>query len=209
MADIDDGRDRLVRAADSLFYARGIQAVGMDAVRTAAGVSLKRIYQLFPSKDDLVLAVLEHRTRTWDAGLEAAATGAGTPRERLLAIFDFLDAWFCEPDFRGCGFINAFGELGASSPGVAEAVRAQKASFQRYVARLVAEAGGPPSVATQIALLAEGAQTMAAISGDREVAKRAREAAVVLLDSSVDARAGLHDQRSAEQDPGASVGARQ
>lgn len=187
MVEIDEVRERLVQAADGLFYAHGIQAVGMDAVRTAAGVSLKRIYQLFPSKDDLVVAVLEHRTRLWDEGLEAAVTGAGTPREKLLAIFDFLDAWFCEPDFRGCGFINAFGELGTSSPGVAEAVRAQKASFRNYVARLVAEAGGPPAIAAQIAMLAEGAQTTAAISGDREVARQARAAAVVLLDSALGA----------------------
>ncbi|WP_420807829.1 TetR/AcrR family transcriptional regulator [Antribacter gilvus] len=182
--DDETARDRVVRTADELFYTRGVQAVGMDAVRTAAGVPLKRIYTLFASKDELIVAVLRHRMSIWDAGLAGATERATTARERILAIFDFLDAWFREPDFRGCGFVNAFGELGAESHGVTEAVREQKATFQEYVARLVEEAGAPAHVAPQIAILAEGAQTTAAISGTPEAARQARAAAETLLDAS-------------------------
>nr|WP_221333359.1 TetR/AcrR family transcriptional regulator [Nocardia transvalensis] len=166
-----------------MFYERGIQSVGMDAVRSAAGVSLKRIYSLFGSKDDLVLAVLRHRTEVWDRGLASTAQPGTTARERLLAIFDFLDAWFRAPDFRGCAFINAFGELGSASVALNEAVRAHKQAFVDYVARLVAEAGGPPELAPQIALLAEGAQTTAAIAGTPDPARQAQAAARTLLDA--------------------------
>jgi AcrR family transcriptional regulator len=176
-------RENVVRAADELFYARGVQAVGMDAVRSAAGVSLKRIYSLFASKDELIVAVLRHRTEIWDAGLASAAERATTARERVLAIFDFLDAWFREPGFRGCGFINAHGELGANSPAVVDAVRDQKAAFQDYVARLVDELGAPPGLAPQLAILAEGAQTTAAIAGTPDAARHARAAAETLLDA--------------------------
>jgi AcrR family transcriptional regulator len=178
-------RDRVVGAADRLFYANGVRAVGMDAVRSEAQVSLKRIYGLFPSKDDLVVAVLHRRTQQWATGLEAAASAATTRRERLLAVFDFLDSWFREDDFRGCAFINSFGELGATSPAVAEAVRAQKATFQHYVLTLVREEGLPDAVAAQLAILAEGAQTTAAISGDPVAAAQAREAATVLVDAAL------------------------
>jgi AcrR family transcriptional regulator len=174
--------ERIVAAADRLFYGRGVQAVGMDAVRTESGVPLKRLYAAFPSKDALVVAVLHRRSGTWDAGLAAAATTATTPRERLLAVYDFLDEWFRGNDFRGCGFINAFGELGAVSPEVAAIVREQKASFQRYVADLVADLGAPPVLAAQLALLAEGAQTTAAISGEPDAAAHARAAARTLID---------------------------
>lgn len=183
MIDDTSTRERVVRAADELFYARGVHAVGMDAVRTAAGVSLKRIYALFASKDELVVAVLRHRTRMWDAGLAAAADRATTARERLLAVFDFLDAWFREPEFRGCAFINTYGELGANSPSVVGAVREQKDAFQAYVARLVDEMGAPPDLAPQIAILAEGAQTTAAIAGTPQAARQARAAAQTLLDA--------------------------
>ncbi len=188
MMDEKAAREAVVRAADELFYARGVQAVGMDAVRTAAGVSLKRIYSLFASKDELIVAVLHHRTGVWDSGLASASERATTARERILAIFDFLDAWFREPDFRGCAFINTHGELGASSTAVADTVREQKRTFQEYVARLVADAGAPPALAPQLAILAEGAQTTAAIAGTPDAAHHARAAAETLLDAAVPAR---------------------
>ena len=183
MIDEKSAREAVVRAADELFYTRGVQAVGMDAVRTAAGVSLKRIYSLFASKDDLIVAVLAHRTAMWDSGLASTTQGAASARERILAIFDFLDAWFREPDFRGCAFINTHGELGATSSAVADAVRAQKHTFQDYLARLVADAGAPATLAPQLAILAEGAQTTAAIAGTPEAAHQARAAAEILLDA--------------------------
>ncbi|MFD0481722.1 TetR/AcrR family transcriptional regulator [Kineococcus sp. GCM10028916] len=181
-------RDRIVEAADRLFNRSGVQAVGMDAVRAESGVPLKRIYAAFPSKDALLLAVLHHRSGSWDAGLAGAAATATTPRERLLAVYDFLDEWFRGNDFRGCGFINAFGELGGVSPEVVDLVRAQKASFQAYVADLVDELGAPPLLAPQLALLAEGAQTTAAISGDPVAAAHARSAAETLIDVALTGR---------------------
>lgn len=184
MTDEETLRKGLVEAADRLFYARGVQAVGMDAVRAEAGVSLKRIYALFPSKDDLVTAVLRHRSAVWDDGVAAAMAGTEDPVDRLLAIFDYLDGWFHEPDFRGCAFINLYGELGPSSPNAAEAVRRQKRGFADLVARLVGEAGLPDDLAPQLVVLAEGAQTTAAILGDPDVARHARAAAGVLIEAS-------------------------
>lgn len=181
MLDEKAARDAVVAAADRLFYARGVQSVGMDAVRAEAGVSLKRIYGLFQSKEDLVVAVLALRTRQWDDGVAAAAADAGNPRERILAVFDFLDAWFREDGFRGCAFINSFGELGATSPRIAEAVRGHKEAFREHVLALVREAGLPDAVALQVVLLAEGAQTTAAITHDADVAREARRAAESLL----------------------------
>jgi AcrR family transcriptional regulator len=183
MTDVRSDRDRIVDAADRLFYGRGIQAVGMDAVRAAAGVPLKRLYAEFASKDALLVEVLHHRTRIWDAGIAAAAAAAATPRAKLLAIYDFLDGWFRTDDFRGCGFINAFGELGAVSPDVADVARQQKESFQRYVRGLVADLGGSPALAAQLAILAEGAQTTAAIAHTPDAAAHARAAAQTLIDA--------------------------
>jgi AcrR family transcriptional regulator len=188
MTDQRSDRDRIVEAADRLFYGHGIQTVGMDAVRTEAGVPLKRLYAAFPSKDALLVEVLRHRTGIWDAGIAAAASVATSPRDKLLAVYDFLDEWFRTSDFRGCGFINAFGELGAVSPAVAEVARQQKESFQRYVAELVDELGAPPVLAAQLALLAEGAQTTAAISGRPDAAAQARAAAETLIDAALPRR---------------------
>jgi len=177
--------EHIVQVADRLFYERGIHAVGMDAIRTAAGVPLKRLYSEFPSKDVLLEEVLRYRSGVWDEGIAGAAAAATSPREKLLAIYDFLDGWFRADDFRGCGFINTFGEMGAVSPGVAAIAREQKERFQEYVATLVDELGAPAALADQLAILAEGAQTTAAISGNPTAAARAREAAATLIDAAL------------------------
>ncbi|MBF4571792.1 TetR/AcrR family transcriptional regulator [Herbiconiux sp. VKM Ac-1786] len=180
-----DVRERVLDAADSLFYSRGFSAVGMDEVRDAAGVSLRRLYSAFPSKESIVLAMLERRHEQWTTELRAVVDSRDDPRARILAVYDYLSAWFADESFRGCGFINAFGELGGVSPAVTSLIRAHKQSFQDEMARLADEAGAPPPLAPQLAILAEGAQTTAAIAGDPLAAGHARAAAEILVDAAL------------------------
>ncbi|QCR45009.1 TetR family transcriptional regulator [Curtobacterium sp. SGAir0471] len=179
-------RSRIIDAADALFTARGFQSVGIDEIRTTAGVSLKKLYSVFPGKEQLIAAVLSGRHEYWECGIEQAVAAAESPRDRLLAVYDFLEQWFGDDTFRGCGFINAFGELGGTSPAVAEIAREHKDSFQRYVAGLAAAAvpdlDAAEELAAQLALLAEGAQTTAAIAGATTPARHARRAAATLID---------------------------
>ncbi|WIB78572.1 helix-turn-helix domain-containing protein [Curtobacterium sp. MCPF17_002] len=182
-----DVRAHIVGVADQLFYARGIQSVGMDEIRTGASVSLKKLYAAFPGKEQLIAAVLSSRHDLWERGVHGAVDAADTPRAKLLAMYDFLESWFGDDTFRGCGFINAFGELGATSPAVAEIARAHKDSFQHFVQRLTTDAVADPALAeelaAQLALLAEGAQTTAAIAGTTAPAAHARRAAETLIDA--------------------------
>jgi AcrR family transcriptional regulator len=185
----EEVRRQIVDAADALYYARGFHAVGMDQVRDAAGVSLRRLYTEFPSKDDLILAVLAKRHDLWTDGVAARVATEHDPAAKLLAIYGYLADWFVEDTFRGCGFINAFGELGAADPRVAEAARRHKESFQAFVAELAADAGASPALAPQLAILAEGAQTTAAIAGTPQAAADARAAAQVLIRAALPAGA--------------------
>lgn len=180
---IQELRERIIHAADQLFYARGTSNVGMDAVRTKAGASLKAIYKEFSSKEELIVAVLAYRHELWINGLAEETAGSQSARDRVLAIYDYLAKWFAKDDFRGCGFINAFGELGSTSPRVAEAVKLHKKSFQDYVGQLVVDAGWRAELGAQLAILAEGAQTSAAIAHDPSLAATARGAAQTLIDA--------------------------
>lgn len=192
---LPDPESRILDAAEALFYARGVHPVGMDAVRAEAEVSLKRLYQLFPSKDRLVEAVLRRRDTRWLAALSSAARAAdGGPRERVLAAFDWLGAWCAQPGFRGCAFTNAFGELGASSPAVAALAGAHKGAFRALFLELVEpsrdpEQAGTPGerrlLADQLYLLAEGAITACAITGDPGLAVTAKLAAGTLVADSL------------------------
>lgn len=174
-------RERVLEAAERLFYSRGIQAVTMDQLRADAGVPLKRMYAQFPSKESIVAEVLRRRQRSWTQRLTAAVAAVSDPQGRLLAVYDFLEQWFDEDDFRGCAFINSFGELGGTSPVVAELAREHKQAFFDYVGELVAQAGAPAALAPQLALLAEGAQSSAAILPDSHSAAHARRAAETLI----------------------------
>ncbi|KOV92511.1 TetR/AcrR family transcriptional regulator [Streptomyces flaveolus] len=172
-------REALLDAAERLFYAHGIQAVGMDRVREASGLPLKRIYRLFATKEDLVVAMLRHRDRRWRGDLAAHVESVQDPRERVLAVFDWLAAWFAEPGFRGCAWINAHGELGSSSEAVLAEVRAHKRAFHDQLAAWVRATGAP--VAEPVFLLAEGAVVTAAVTGDPAPAAHARAAVETLL----------------------------
>jgi AcrR family transcriptional regulator len=172
---------RVLDAADRLFYDHGIRTVGMDQVRDASGVSLKRLYRLFPAKESLVEAVLRQRDLTFRAALAAHVAALPAGRARLMGVFTFLYDWFAEPGYRGCPFVNAFGEMGATSAGVASAVTQQKAAFEEFLAGLVAEAGGPPSLTAPVFILANGAMVAAAVKGSPEPARQARRAVEALL----------------------------
>ncbi|MER6346898.1 TetR/AcrR family transcriptional regulator [Streptomyces sp. NPDC001595] len=176
-------REQALDAAERLFYGRGLQSVGMDDIRGASGVSLKRLYQLFPAKEQLVEAYLERRDTRWRGRLAAHVAGHDDPRRRLLAVFDWLESWFAEPGFRGCAWINAYGELGATSAAVERRVRAHKTAFRDYLAGLVADAGLPAALTGPLFLLAEGAMVTAGITGGTEPAAQAREAARLLVDA--------------------------
>ena len=81
---------RLLDAAERLFYDRGVQAVGMDEIRAASGVSLKRLYQCFPSKQDLVVGYLRRRDGRWCTALaESVAASTDDPAARVLADIDW------------------------------------------------------------------------------------------------------------------------
>jgi len=174
-------RTRLLDAAESLFYGRGIQAVGMDDVRSASGVSLKRLYRLYPAKEKLVVAYLERRDDRWRGRMAAHVAQEPEPVARLLAVFDWLGLWFAEPDFRGCAWINSYGELGTTSPAVAAQVRDHKRAFLRFLQDLVSGAGRPAALADELLLLAEGAMVTAGIFATAEPATRARAAAERLV----------------------------
>lgn len=182
----DEARERILAAAEDLYYGKGFAAVGMDELRTAAGVSLRRLYALFPSKSDIVVAVLNRRHEQWENAVARKVAASGPePRDQLLAVYDYLSEWFCTDNFRGCAFINAFGELGGTHPEVREVVREHKLSFQRYMAGLVQELGASEVLGPQLSILAEGAQSTAAISSDPEAAQQARAAAEVLIDAAL------------------------
>ncbi|MFK0218849.1 TetR/AcrR family transcriptional regulator [Streptomyces vinaceus] len=177
--DDEEARTRLLDAAEALFYSEGIQAVGMDRIRTESGVPLKRLYKVFPAKEALATAYLDRRDRRWTASLRDAVAGAADPAEAVGAVFEWLAQWFSEPDFRGCAFLNAYGELGTGPAAVLDVVRRHKTELRE----LLAEAAGPGrgDLAEQLLILVEGATVVAALHPGPAPAHHAAAMAATLM----------------------------
>ena len=122
-----DAEQATLAAADDLFYQHGIAAVTMAQIRHRSGVSLRRLYLMYPAKSDLVAAWLEHRHHSWMTWFEAEV---GLRVERgavpVDAIFDALAVWLESSNFRGCGFINALAETAELTPDHVALIRAHK-----------------------------------------------------------------------------------
>jgi AcrR family transcriptional regulator len=179
-------RERLLDAADELFYAEGVHVVGIDRVIARAGVAKASLYNAFGSKEELVRAYLQRRYERRVDALTRTLAPYDTPRERILAIFDYLDGVISEPDFRGCAFqrANAESPPDAASAEVSQASRAWTRQLFTDLAR-DAGAPAPADLGQQFVLLYDGAIVAAQLDGDRDAARSAKAAADTLLTASL------------------------
>ena len=183
-ATISDGspRERLLAAANELFYREGVHTVGIDRVIERAGVAKATLYSTFGSKDELIAAYLRGRHDAMRARVGRAVDRHRTPRARLLAPFEAQAELAAQPGYRGCAFANATAETHGAS---ADAASAEYRDWVRATfAQLAAEAGArdPDTLARQLQLLWDGAGQSVRMDHDPAAVRAARAAAAALLD---------------------------
>ena len=198
-------RERLLKAADELFYAEGINSVGIDRVIERAEVARASLYSAFGSKDELIRAYLERRMQQSQARLRAAVEAHDDPRDRLLSVFGVQAAAFARPGYQGCAFNRASAE---APPGSAayEVPRAYRAWLHGFFRDLAATAGAaePGLLASQMHLLYDGAMLAASVDRNAGVTVASRSAAEALLDAALPGPAahpgagGRHRRQHAE-----------
>jgi AcrR family transcriptional regulator len=175
-------RERLLDAADELFYEEGIHIVGIDRVIEKAGVAKASLYSTFGSKDELVRAYLNRRYDQRRTRITEWLTRYDTPRAKLLGVFDALGDSIAQPGYHGCAFANATAESSRGS--VAEQVTQEFRGWIRTLfTGLAADAGAadPATLGAQLHLLYDGVNWAARIDRDLDAARRARAAATTLL----------------------------
>ncbi len=180
-------RERLLAAADELFYAEGVHVVGIDRIVELAGVAKASLYSTFGSKDELVRAYLEEHFRRRQESIAGVLAAHNTPRERLLGVFAELEQALAGSEFRGCRFIMASAEArpGDASEVVAEQYRAWLRSLLTDLAK-AAGASEAKELGRQLSLLYDGAAVAARMDQDRAGAATAvRSAVVALLDGAI------------------------
>jgi AcrR family transcriptional regulator len=175
---------RLLDAAGELFYAEGVQSVGIDRVIETAGVAKATLYNTFGSKEALVRAYLEEQHADTVGRLTAAIAAAKTPRDRIVAVFAAQAHLYTQPDFRGCAFVAASSE--APRGGLVEqAADEYRASIRAMFRDLADEAGAsdPDMLAAQLQVIYDGAGLSARMDRRPDVADPARAAVNALLDA--------------------------
>ena len=175
-------RDRLLAAADELFYAEGVHTVGIDRIIERAGVAKASLYSSFGSKDELVKAYLEGRHVVRRARIMKGLERYDNPRDRLLGIFDVLAEIAASPDYRGCAFYNASAESGPGGV-VEEVALANRAWTRGLFAELGRDAGAadPVTLADQLLILYDGSNVAARMDHSPAAAMLARSIAAGLL----------------------------
>lgn len=172
------GRGRLVGVAMRLFYAHGINAIGLDRLLEEAGVSKTAFYKHFESKEDLVVATIQARDawelERWKQAVVALA--GDDPRAQLIALVDILDVLFNDPSFNGCQFINAAAEFPNPNDPVHQAAAAHKIASRNMVRDIAAAAGAPDpeTFADAYTLLFEGTLILRQVHDRDDAAKVAR-----------------------------------
>ncbi len=179
-------RELLLDTAWSLFCRNGYRAVGIDTVLAEAGVAKMTLYNHFASKEDLIAAAMEKKAAEILAGIDGMVAAAGrNPQKRLLAVFDWLEAWLTSDTFTGCAFLKAVGEYTASADKPRRAAAAYKRALEDRLITLCTEANlkTPATLARQLMLIIDGATIHADMHANPAYAADARSMAKALIEA--------------------------
>jgi AcrR family transcriptional regulator len=166
-------RDRLLDAADRLFYREGVRAVGIDRVLAEADAAKASLYQHFGCKDQLVASYLERKTG--DARVQIEAYLADTPpSQRALRFFDWVVDWTESNDFRGCPLQHTVSELTDAAHPARAIAHAQREWFKARLFEWSTAAGvkDAKAIARALIVLFDGAVAGSEVDGPQ----RARDA---------------------------------
>lgn len=178
-------RAHLVDVAAALFNRYGYHAAGVDRVIAEAGIAKTTLYRHFRSKEDLIVAVLRRNDERYRGDMRRTVDRlASEPKRKLLATFEFLQAWFEEGTFFGCPFMSAAGEYSDRNSSVFREVAMHKRLMVAYFEELAraAQLDNPEGVAEAINLLHEGAIAVAHVTGDPAAARKGQAIAARLVD---------------------------
>jgi AcrR family transcriptional regulator len=173
---VSEPRERLLRTASGIFYAKGIHAVGVDEIVTAAGVTRATFYRHFPGKEDLVVAYLEAASAAERAYVESLLTDDLAPDDGVRAVAGAVVAQVNDPAYRGCAFLNAAAEYPDPDHPVHRSVLKHR---QWYLDTVTALAGS--TKAELFVLLRDGAMASGCLADPQHVGRVFRQGVEELL----------------------------
>ena len=152
-------RAQLMESALEVFVAQGYHAAAMDDIADAAGVSKPVLYQHFPGKLDLYLALLDQHTETVVAAVREALDATTDNKQRVA---DTIEAYFRFVDEDGGGFRLVFESDLVNQPEVRERIDGVTLACAEAIGEVIRDDAGLPK--EQARLLAVGLVGMAQVA---------------------------------------------
>ena len=178
-------RHRIAESAARRFYRDGFRNVGIAQVLADVGISKTAFYKHFESKDDLMLAALELKSRWLQDAFRAAIRDRGGPTAigQLRMLLDVVDQVLSSGEFQGCIFVNASIEFPLPHEPAHVAAAQHKRAIEEIVYEVAVrtEADDPRRMAQELCLIMEGAYITRHISGDPRTIEVARRIAEVVI----------------------------
>ena len=182
MARYPSNRERLMDAAGELFYRDGLHAITADRVADRAGLTKPTIYNLFGSKDALVLETLQRRAEQIRLHIEQRAAALDDPERKLAEVLQVHAEMLTSDGFHGCPLIIAAVQA-PDSIEARELAAAHKTWLRALIARFARRAGlkSSDTLASSLVLILEGAAAMSSVQPADVVVRHARAAANALI----------------------------
>ena len=177
-------REQILATAGELFYREGIRAIGVDTVVERSGVSKTTLYRLFESKDALIAAfAAEYDQSFWAWWDRVEGQHEDDPRALLDSLLSGIAKWIGRPAFRGCPMLNLATEFPDDDHAGRTVARGNKEELRARLAAIVAKlgVGDPNRVASQMALLINGAYATGLVAKPADLKGDLIDAAMKLL----------------------------
>ncbi|WP_426670692.1 TetR/AcrR family transcriptional regulator [Mucilaginibacter sp. McL0603] len=146
----------IVDTASRLFYKQGYGNTGINQIVHESGVVKSSLYTSFRSKEDILMAYLENTGFVVDEALKGAADRFADPKEKVLAVFDYLIELVQEKEYYGCNFLNIISEIPIEDERVRTQIKKQKNGVRRLFSQILGPIG-KEDLADEIYILFEGA----------------------------------------------------
>lgn len=184
-------KDQLFQTAARLFYQHGYRAIGVDTIAGESGIGKMTLYRHYPSKDDLIVAYLRDSDEQFWRNFEEITGAAPTPREKLLAFFESLQAYALSAACHGCPFLNVATEYPESDYRGHQVALEHKRKVRARFKQMAEQAGArqPEVLADELFLLMDGAYMAARMFGSSRSspASHLSDAARRLIDAQCEA----------------------
>ena len=146
-------RQTIIETASRLFYENGYNLTGINEIIKEAGIAKATLYNHFRSKEEICIAYLQYKDQVFFEQLKPFIAQYKEGKEQLIALFDFLEAFYNNSDFNGCWCLNTISEIPKENKEIRAVIQNGKETLINYIEELLATV--PEMTATDIKIYAK------------------------------------------------------